>query len=248
MLGKPTVATVPPSFTPRLAATRTQQKDPRTCLLRARGGIGSPQMNPKQLSLNRAVLTNKSVTTITPQDATEALEYVLSRAQQVFAYLHYRMLVHNKDPKAEADALIVLKNAALESSLMSIRDLDLFFVSKRHWDDDIIASDYGFVPKHRPLDKTQRKSINKKLAHITCHAGRELRLDPTKRNPRTWKYADLVERTMKPVLDFMDHLNSSRFPMDANLRDLLDATHSTVLVNLQKLAALSKEELNGVKE
>ena len=77
----------------------------------------------------------------------------------MFAYLHYRMLVHNKNPNAEADAFIVLKNAALESSLMSIRDLDLFFVSKRQWADDIIASDYGFVPKHRPLDDMERDSI-----------------------------------------------------------------------------------------
>ena len=83
-------------------------------------------------------------------------------------------------PSTAPDVGTWLKDAALESSLMSIRDLDDFFCPHSTRTDDVIASDFDFPHPKRFLTKADRDSINTKLAHLTYRAVREYRQPSTR--------------------------------------------------------------------
>ena len=61
--------------------------------------------------------------------AAAAWQDVLARGYQAFAYYHWWSLEKLNPTFAQDTTCITVKNAALESSLMSIRDLDDFFRS-----------------------------------------------------------------------------------------------------------------------
>jgi hypothetical protein len=81
----------------------------------------------------------------TRQETIEAWQDILTRTMQCFAFYIWKtrfahLCAQNRDP-----AVIVMENAAVESTLMSVRDLDSFFRPRRQ-PDDIVAEDYtGFA-------------------------------------------------------------------------------------------------------
>jgi hypothetical protein len=178
-------------------------------------------------------------------DAAEAWQDVMARAFQCFALYHWRTRIHN-DPRASTDpAFALLQNAALESSLMSIRDLDDFFASRSgSRADDIVGIDYGFPPCRGFLSTDERDAINKKLAHLTYRAVYERRQNPTHPNPRTWNNADLANRAMIVFGEFLDHLEASFFANDTAQQGLVRTARGALTSALQNLNALAHQELD----
>lgn len=127
---------------------------------------------------------------------------------------------------------------------MSIRDLDDFFLSKRKKPDDLIASDYGFPGDRDFLTVAERDAINKKLAHLTYRAAQELQKDSLRQNPRTWNYAEMVNRAIGPFLELLDHLESYFFLGDAEQIAMICTARTTIqqtLKNIDNVALLEIE-------
>lgn len=181
---------------------------------------------------------------IPSQDTGDALQDILSRAFQCFAYYHYYTRIHpNSGPSSGSD-LITIRNAALESSLMSIRDLDDFFASNPRHPDDMVAADFGFPPGKQFLTRDERLGINKKLAHLTYQAVREHRRLPPIHTARSWNNADLVNRAMERVLELFTHLEQSFFaPSPAHLGFIASA-RKAIEATLKNMNAIAREEMD----
>jgi hypothetical protein len=73
-----------------------------------------------------------------------------------------------KDDPALRRAVIGMHNAAIESTLISIRAFDDFCRNKREHQDDLLAGDFPELSiETRFLDLTDRRRINKQVAHLT---------------------------------------------------------------------------------
>ena len=182
---------------------------------------------------------------IPARDAAEAWQDVLSRGFQVFAYYHWWSLEHFNPSFATDTTCITIKNAALESSLMSIRDLDDFFLSRTDArQDDLIASDYGFPPNRNFLSADERDAINKKLAHLTYRSSQELRQDPLRKNPRRWNNAEMANRATICLLEFLDHLESVFFSKDTAQVGIVRIARNSIQKTLRNINAVAKRELD----
>lgn len=181
---------------------------------------------------------------IPPQDTADALQDILSRAFQCFAYYHYYTRIHpNPGPNSASD-LIAIKNSALESSLMSVRDLDDFFASNPRHPDDMVATDYGFPPARQFLTPAERQGINKKLAHLTYQAVREHRHLPAIHTARTWNNADLVNRAMARTLDFFAHLEASIFASSPAHLGFIQTARQAITATLKNMNTIARQEMD----
>jgi hypothetical protein len=180
---------------------------------------------------------------VSRQDAAEVWQDVLSRAFQVFSYYHWYWLeIENPNLKTDNHSITV-KNAALESSLMSIRDLDDFFGSSGKQKDDVIAADFGYSSSGRFLSMDEREGINKKLAHLTYRGVHERRKDGAQPNPRTWNFAELAARAMTRFTTFLGLLEINFFVGDAAQQGLVQSARRTIDLTLANIKALAKHEL-----
>jgi hypothetical protein len=178
-------------------------------------------------------------------DAAEAWQDVLSRGFQVFAYYHWWSLEQRNRSFAKDTTCITIKNAALESSLMSIRDLDDFFLCRTDTrQDDLIASDYGFPAGRNFLSGAERDEINKKLAHLTYRSAQELHQDPLRRNPRTWNNAEMVNKATSLLLEFLNHLESVFFVGDSAQIGMIYAARKTIQLTLKNINAVAQSEMD----
>lgn len=179
---------------------------------------------------------------IPPNYPAESWQAVLTRGFQMFAYYHWFRLKILQPSIVDDSTCITLRNAALESSLMSIRDLDDFFASSSGARaDDMIATDFDFPAGRSFLTADERNAINKKLAHLTYQATTELLNDPLRQNPRTWNNADLVNRASKPLLEFLEHLEKSYFSGAITDAASIGSARKTILYSLKNLNALAVE-------
>lgn len=180
-----------------------------------------------------------------PNHAAAAWPDVLARAMQVFAFYHWHTLQRANPGFATDSACITIWNAALESSLMSVRDLDDFFRSNpKARPDDLIASDYQFPAGKSCLTQPEREAINKKLAHLTYHASRQLAQDPLRKNPRTWNNAEMVNRAMVLFLEFLDHLEVLFFAGDSAQIGMIRSARKLIKASLKNINRIAKSELD----
>lgn len=178
------------------------------------------------------------------EDAAEVWQDVLSRAFQVFAYYHWHC-IKTAAPNVGSDVRShTVSNAALESSLMSIRDLDDFFGSSGKNKDDVVAADFQYHGTKAFLTLDERTGINKKLAHLTYRALHERRQFPMQGNPRTWNNADLVNRAMAAFLPFLDYLENTFFSNDQGQQNFVRSARTTINRTLANLNTLAKQDLD----
>ena len=91
-----------------------------------------------------------------------------------------------------------LWNATLESSLLGIRVLNDFF-APRHNPTDISAFDYqGFVPPSKFLTDSEKKDIDKHIAHLT--------IQRTETSPKPWEIYDMLRRAHDTAATFLRFL------------------------------------------
>jgi len=128
---------------------------------------------------------------------------------------------------------------------MSIRDLDDFFTSSPNArPDDLMASDYGFPVGKNFLTAPEREAINKKLAHLTYRATHELHRDPLRQNPRTWNNAEMVNRSISRLLEFLDHLKSSFFAENAEQIGMICSARDLIQITLKNINGIAQEEMD----
>jgi hypothetical protein len=186
----------------------------------------------------------KTKRSISSQQATAAWQDVFSRGMQMFAYFHWWQLqVGHPSFKVDANCNTI-KNAALESSLMSTRDLDDFFLSKPKQPDDLVASDYGFSTGQNFLTQSERQTINKKLAHLTYQSTLELQKDPMRKNPRTWNYAAIINRAGRALVSFLKHLASVFLVGSDPQVELAKDCIALVQQTLKNINAIAKSEMD----
>jgi hypothetical protein len=99
-----------------------------------------------------------------------------------------------------ADSIQALRNATIESSLLSIRILNDFFAPRR-FSTDIRAGEYqGYTFPGEFLSSQEVRDINKYLAHLTTErAGHP---------PKQWQIYDFIRRTHNACITFLRFLNS----------------------------------------
>ena len=98
------------------------------------------------------------------------------------------------------NALEALRNATIESSLLSIRLLNDFFLPRRY-PTDIRAEDYaGYASPGQFLDSAEARALNKHLAHLTTE-----RADA---HPKGWSIYDMVRRAHDAAVTFVRFLAS----------------------------------------
>jgi hypothetical protein len=133
--------------------------------------------------------------------------------------------------------VIAVKNAAVESSIMTVRDIDDFFSARKNRPDDLRATDFGgYASTGSFLSKDEREAINKKLAHLTYEAVRQAKI---KTNPRMWNVAELVQRAGTRMIHFALHLEKvfvSNATMVASVKDFRRVTDK-MLAEVRNMAA-----------
>jgi hypothetical protein len=100
------------------------------------------------------------------------------------------------------DSLGALRNATIESSLISIRILNDFFRPRLHsFPTDIRAEDYqGYTSPEPFLSPTEARDLNKQLAHLTTERAENY--------PKKWAIYDLIRRTHDASITFLHFLLS----------------------------------------
>lgn len=135
------------------------------------------------------------------------LEYFAERLNLLFSYFFCVLeFEHDEDFLSEtkkndrAWALKTIQNACLHTTLIALRDLDDFFTPQSKLD-DIKASDFGFNKDFSFLAKSERKAINKRIAHTTLQGIQE-RLIP-------WDIFELVTKGVSQSLEFLKWIEKS---------------------------------------
>jgi len=100
------------------------------------------------------------------------------------------------------NAMEALRNAAIQSSLLSIRILNDFFASPRY-PTDIRAEHYtGYSSPGQFLRRDEAGALNKHLAHLTTERAESV--------PRGWSIYDMIRRTHDAAITFIRFLGSSQ--------------------------------------
>ena len=143
---------------------------------------------------------NKCARVATEAEKLHAVHLIYNRLHRGFTLYHWIRqvfpMLHEHPRFQEASfEIFTVKNACVESTLLSVRDIDDFFrprvVSDRG--SDLRATDfYGFKSPGPFLFATERESINQWIAHLTyapVWTGTSgIAPDPA----RNWNSADLV--------------------------------------------------------
>ena len=124
---------------------------------------------------------------------------VLDQAPSAFVWESYFSRAFAENP-VPADSLQALRNATIESSLLSIRILNDFFAQRR-FSTDIRAGEYqGYTSPGEFLSSQEVRNINKYLAHLTT--------ERAEHPPEQWQIYDFIRRTHNACSTFVRFLNS----------------------------------------
>jgi hypothetical protein len=99
-------------------------------------------------------------------------------------------------PVKPTEVMEVVRNATIESSLISLRALDEFFDDKRGRPNDIRAHHYeGYSSPGRFLTKEEYDLIGRRIAHLT--------IDRADSSQEPWKITELIRRSCERAADFL---------------------------------------------
>ena len=135
----------------------------------------------------------------------ELVAYFAERVYLVFAYF-YSVIIFEDEEDLEANpwengrawGLRTIQCACLHTTLIALRDLDDVMSPRTEKTkiDDLRLSDFGYPKPLSFLTKTDRRRINKEIAHTTLPVS-----DPTKRR---WDIFELATKGVRQSLTFME--------------------------------------------
>ena len=179
------------------------------------------------------------------EELIKAIPLVYSRLHRGFAMYIWITRVHpmlrdHPDYENRRTELISIKSACVESTLISIRDLDDFFRprTQNDWDSDMRATDYfDFKSSGAFLSQDERTSINQHIAHLTYQPVweqcAELEMDTLK--TKEFDTAALLEKAARAVFAFLTYLEEK-----------LPADHSEAIEAIKVARAAMERGLNNV--
>ena len=131
----------------------------------------------------------------TPNQKDIALGHFLYRVEQ---------LMRSSMPRPMLDQIV--RNALIESTLVHSRALLEFFERKNrtkdhkgYEKDDVLLTDYGFMPIRGVINPNYKERLNKDLAHFTYS-------ERVTRDQKKWNYKELVPPILLRTKDFIEHL------------------------------------------
>lgn len=154
------------------------------------------------------------------------------------------MLAQHPRFKEEQVAILMIKNACVETVLMSVRDLDDFFRPRDGRDraTDLRASDFFNYTSPGPfLSRGDRDTINQWLAHLTSHPILTKTSGVGGDPPREWNTAELVGKAARAIFSFFDHVHGEIGQKNHDEAPQLIAVKKgmeTVLKNVESIAAI----------
>jgi len=133
----------------------------------------------------------------------ETIDQFFASASQVFAYYSWFVeisprLIGTKPRKHELIHFHITENAISMGFLINLRRLDEFFHVKKKYPDDVRAYEFGFTTSGGFLSDTQRKRIDKQIAHPT-----EVPADPKEKVHFTYILAHQALVCVFPFIDFL---------------------------------------------
>lgn len=144
---------------------------------------------------------------------TPLMEYFGERLNRTFSFFLCVLEFEDDedmhaDPTSNARAwsLQTIKNACMDTTLIALRDLDDFFTEpdlaklKPHEKDSIWALNFGYGGSHTFLTTSERKMINKLIAHTTTvgAASQGFR----------WDILELVTKGVSQCLEFLNWIEN----------------------------------------
>lgn len=194
----------------------------------------------------------KSATRITTkEEKIRAVRLLYNRLTRGFSLYLWRTRVHpmlTEHPgfSDEKFAVLAVKNACVESALLSVRDIDDFFrhrTSKTR-DSDVRAEDFfGYRSPGPFLSDEERGSINQWIAHLTYEPvwGGNSGIAPD--SVRDWDTAELVGKAARSVFDFLAHIErelSKEEPAESEGIRTVRNVLALALKNMEALADLER--------
>ncbi len=145
-------------------------------------------------------------------------------------------------------AIVTIKNACVESTLISVRDIDDFFRprSANSRDSDLRSTDFDGYQSPGPfLSNPERDSINQWVAHLTYQPVWTGTTGIAPESAQTWDTAQFVGRAAHAVFGFLDHVVrelSQKHSDYANDIRKIRMAFDLGLKQMQALAALEAEQ------
>ena len=145
------------------------------------------------------------------------IEYFAERMHLVFAFHFFHLefqgdeTLENKNlDQGRTWSLFAIHNACLHSALLAVRDIDDFFYvpkanekSKRMvCEDDMKAQHFGYTSNASFLSDDERKSINKRIAHLSTTGVMNKSVG--------WDIPELVTKAVSQGLQFLDWVVKNR--------------------------------------
>ena len=163
-------------------------------------------MNPRASKPERVPIVDEKL---------RALILLFSRLTRCFTPLlwitrvHPMLAVHPRFPR-ETLAVLTVKNACVESALMSVRDLDDFFRQRTARDraTDIRADDFfDYQSPGTFLSEAERQSINQHVAHLTYQPVWAGKTGIPPDDEQNWNTAEFTRKALRAAFGLMDHLD-----------------------------------------
>lgn len=158
--------------------------------------------------------------------------------------IHPMLVEHPRFPE-ERFAAVTIKNACVESVLLSVRDLDDFFRPRtnRDRDSDLRATDFfGYQSPGPFLSSAERESINQHIAHLTYHPVWTRTTGITPDSQQNWNTAELVGKAARAVFRFMDHLDQEFSQSDPARAEDIQKVRIALEQALKNMEALAELE------
>jgi len=181
-------------------------------------------------------------------DQWKTFQMIYNRLQRGFSLylwitrIHPMLAQHPQFPN-EKPAIMCIKNACVETTLMSIRDIDDLFKPRGNRDSDVRASDFfGFKSPGPILSPDERDSINQWIAHLTYHPIRAGTSgygdDPT----MEWDSARLLGKAGQAMIQLIDHVYENHAKHDQAKSEEIHKVRHAFLKALSGLEAVAIDE------
>lgn len=184
------------------------------------------------------------------EEKIRAVSLLYNRLNRGFALYLWKTRVHpmlaeHPGFSDEKFAIVTVKNACVESVLLSVRDIDDFFRPRASntRDSDVRAEDFfGYRSPGPFLSEEERGSINQWIAHLTYEPVWSRNSGVAPEPTRNWDSSQLLGKAARSVFDFLEHIERELLKDDVAVSEDIRRVRSALTVALKNMEALADFE------
>ena len=185
--------------------------------------------------------------TPSPHDLQEAFKIFESRLLSSFAVLGWDTEMVPRLVKAEANAshMVIVQNAVVLGTLVSIRAVDDFFMNPEavRFDHDIIADDFGFTELGTVLGEEERSRINQMIIHMSYNPMWNSARYSGPNGDKSFDSSQLLAKLVPRAISFLNFLPESKIcPCGGEILDRLAALNTIVPQMFERLQRTASEQ------